>query len=542
VARLDPLVRVARTPTLRWLGIGYAAFGIAEWASWVAILVAAYERGGPTLSGTTALVMLVPAGLLAPVLSVTADRYPPGRVLVISYLAQALVTGLLAAAVGADVPLLVFELVALIASLPWVVTRPTQAAILPQLAPRPADVTATYVVTGWIGSTASFVGPALAAVCLAAGGAVLALVVCAGLSLAGTLASLPLRSLDTRAVREDDGDSTGLVGDLREGVRVLRGTPGLRTIVLLSSLAWVVIGFCDVLYAVVAIGQLGHGQGAAGLMSTAFGVGTLAAGALSVLLIGRRYLAPPLLVALGVAAAGMLALLAAQSIAAAVVCFALLGGGQEGADITGRTFLQRAASTTLLGRLFGLLEGIGLLGMALGAAVIPTLIAVVGVDATFVVSAALLAAGILVATPSLARLDRATPGHSAEVAHFHRYPLFAPLDAGALETLAGAAVPVVARAGEAVVLEGEPGDRFFLIVSGTAVVTQDGRRLRSLDAGDGFGEIALLRSVPRTATVTAISDLDLLALDAAAFLLAVTGHAEGAAAADRLVQEFEPTL
>jgi MFS family permease len=542
VARLDPLVRVARTPSLRWLGIGFGAFGIAEWASWVAVLVAAYERGGPTLSGATALLMLVPAGLLAPMLSVTADRYPPRRVLVTSYLAQALVTAVLAVAVAAEAPLALFEVAAVFYALPWVVTRPTQAAIVPQLAPRPADVTAAYVVTGWIESISAFVGPALAAVCLARGGAELALGICAGLSAIGTLASLPLHSLDTRGVAEEDAASAGLLGDLREGIRVLHGTAGLRMIVLLIALSWVVIGFCDVLYAVVAIGQLRHGQGAAGLMSTAFGVGTLAAGALSVLLIGRRYLAPPLLLALGTAAAGMLALLAAHSIVAALVCFGLLGCGYAGADLTGRTFLQRAAPTAVLGRLFGLLEGLGLLGMALGAAVIPALIAVVGVDATFVVSAALLVGAVVIARSTLTRLDRATPGHSAEVAHFHRYPLFAPLDAGALETLAGAATPVVALAGEHVVRQGDPGEQFFLVVSGTAVVTQDGLHVRDLQAGDGFGEIALLRSVPRTATVAAVSDLDLLALDAGAFLLAVTGHAEGAAAADRLVQEFQPTL
>ena len=91
--------------------------------------------------------------------------------------------------------------------------------------------------------------------------------------------------------------------------------------------------------------------------------------------------------------------------------------------------------------------------------------------------------------------------------------------------------------GETVLIrEGDPGDRYYLLASGTVRVEQAGRFLRSIQRpGDGFGEIALLRNVPRTATITSTSELAVLAIDRASFLDAVTGHPGAAAAADHEV-------
>jgi CRP-like cAMP-binding protein len=88
-----------------------------------------------------------------------------------------------------------------------------------------------------------------------------------------------------------------------------------------------------------------------------------------------------------------------------------------------------------------------------------------------------------------------------------------------------------------VITEGEEGDLFYLIAEGSVRVTRHGRELAVLAAGDGFGEIALLRDVPRTATVTTLEPTRLLALERDAFLTAITGSSGSVQAADAMVDE-----
>ena len=87
--------------------------------------------------------------------------------------------------------------------------------------------------------------------------------------------------------------------------------------------------------------------------------------------------------------------------------------------------------------------------------------------------------------------------------------------------------------------EGDPGERFFVLETGSVDVSRGGEFVRTLSApGDGFGEIALLRNVPRTATVTATSDTQLLGIGRTEFLAAVTGQAVVSATAGRIVDTY----
>ena len=114
-------------------------------------------------------------------------------------------------------------------------------------------------------------------------------------------------------------------------------------------------------------------------------------------------------------------------------------------------------------------------------------------------------------------------------------PLFRPLPGPVLEELAAKLVVVTTSAGEQVIREGDAGDRFYLIGSGEVDVSTDGQPVGRLGPGDYFGEIALLRDVPRTATVEAKSETRLYALERDEFLSAITGHPESAEAADAVV-------
>jgi hypothetical protein len=189
----------------------------------------------------------------------------------------------------------------------------------------------------------------------------------------------------------------------------------------------------------------------------------------------------------------------------------------------------------MLSRLFGVLEGIHMGSLAIGSIAAPALIALTGERGAFLVAgSAMLLAGI-VAWPALRRLDSTGVARPRELELLRRIPMFAPLGPAAIERLAAALVPVHAHEGSLVVRQGEPGDHFFIITQGRVTVSIDGRRIREEGPGESFGEIALLRNVPRTATVAAVASTELVALDRRVFLEAVTGLPASAAAADDVI-------
>jgi CRP-like cAMP-binding protein len=171
----------------------------------------------------------------------------------------------------------------------------------------------------------------------------------------------------------------------------------------------------------------------------------------------------------------------------------------------------------------------------LGGIVAPVLIADCGVQGAFVVTGLVLPVLATAMLPYLRRVDDVSLVPVHELALLRGVPMFATLPIATIEQLAGALVPVRAAAGDALMREGETGDRFYVIDEGTAEVTQHGRPVRTIGPGGYVGEIALLRGIPRTATVTATSELRALALDSASFVAALTDDAEASAAAAGVV-------
>jgi CRP-like cAMP-binding protein len=99
---------------------------------------------------------------------------------------------------------------------------------------------------------------------------------------------------------------------------------------------------------------------------------------------------------------------------------------------------------------------------------------------------------------------------------------------------------VSVAAGETVFRQGDHGDRFYIVEDGRVEISIDGEKVADAWPGEAFGEIALLRDIPRTATVTSVDDTKLLALERDEFIAAVTGHAPSREAADALVGDRLP--
>jgi MFS family permease len=218
--------------------------------------------------------------------------------------------------------------------------------------------------------------------------------------------------------------------------------------------------------------------------------------------------------------------------ALALAMLGVLGLGNTLVDVAAMTLLQRSVPDDVLARVFGVLSSLIYGTMGLGSILAPVLLAWLGARGSLVVVGAFLPvlAGLL--WTRLAAVDRAAEAPERELELLAGIPIFAPLPPQTLERLAHALRPVAVAAGEDVVRAGEAGDRFYVVDSGEAEVLG-----RTLGPGGWFGEIALLRDVPRTATVTARTPLALYALERDEFLAAVTGSAPSRAAAEAVVEE-----
>jgi CRP-like cAMP-binding protein len=132
-------------------------------------------------------------------------------------------------------------------------------------------------------------------------------------------------------------------------------------------------------------------------------------------------------------------------------------------------------------------------------------------------------------------LDGTLAVRTHEIALLRLVPMLRPLPAVTIEQLARGAREVTAPPGEYVCEQGAPGDAFYVIESGQAEVLGDGRLIRTLGPGDYFGEIALLRAVPRTATVRATTELRMSELTRELFIPVVSGYGASARESEAVV-------
>jgi MFS family permease len=322
-----------------------------------------------------------------------------------------------------------------------------------------------------------------------------------------------------------------LAGSL-DGFAVLRRERRVLLLVAILASAFVVVGALDLLVVAVAIDVLGMGEAWAGFLYAAFGLGGVIGAVVSVSLVGRRRLTPSLALSAILFGGPIATVAVVPGALPAAVLIAGSGVGSSLVTVAGRTLLQRAAPEPVLARVFGVLEGLSMFALAVGSAATAALVETVGIQNALLAAGAFVPVILTLSWLELRAIDRDAPTPDPRAVDLLlSLPMFRPLSAPAMERILAGLVRVEAAAGDVVIREGEAGEWFYVIEDGRVAVTIDGRPVSERGPGEHFGEIALLRNVPRTATVTALEPLRLLAVARPTFLAAVTGHPSSEASA-----------
>jgi MFS family permease len=529
---LGALRTVLAARALRRSLLAYLLFNTAEWAVWVAILVYAYQSGGTAAAAAASLIQLLPAAAVAPLAAMMGYRILGERALPWIYCIQSAMMALTVLLFAANSGLPVILIGAALVSVTMSLTRPVYLAVLPAFAATPSQLTAANSVSTMVESVAVLLGPAVAAGIMHVAGSPLVFGVFAVVQLLAAL-----------LVRQPAPPKGGEAGDMRPRLSLSDWTDSLielraqpHGILLLSYVAvsYLLVGMSEVLAVVLAFEILLLGPAGPGVLISAIGFGGVAGAGVSILLAGRRRV--------GAALAGSL-LLAGVSFALAgltshllptVLLLAAAGAGKSFLDVAARTLLQRSVAEDVLTRVFGLQEGLMLLAMAIGAVMVPLMVTVAGSRGAFVVAGLMLPLLAALTWRRLVSIDAEAAPPSRSLKLLLRLPMFGHLPVPVVERLARHCVPAEFGAGEPVIRQGDQAEHFFVVESGQLAVMVDGRPRPSLGPGDAFGEIALMRAVQRTASVTADTGVRLWILDRETFLAAIAGSRRAEMVAERI--------
>ena len=528
---VSALGAVARNENLRRVELAWGAAIGAEWAHFVALGVYAYEQGGASAVGLAGLVRLLPAAVVAPFAASLGDRFRRERVLLaMSLLGSAALAGSGAAAFAGE-RVLVFALAALV-GLSSTMIRPALQALLPSLARTPEELIASNGATSTIESIGTLIGPVVAGVLVAiADIGVVFVVGSAALLVAAAL--LARVTVEGRVTFKAAAGGASLRQMARAGLRAVTNEPDARLVVALVAAQAFVRGCLNVLI-VVTVFRVLHGSAAdVGYLTAAIGVGGLI-GAFGAMTLQGRRLAVPFGLALVFWGLPITLLAPRPYFAAALVLLAIVGAANSVEDVAVFTLLQRIVPDELLTRVLGLVWGLAMGAVAVGSIAAPAVVAAVGPRLALIVVGSILPLLTVAAYRRLVEIDR-TVAPAPELDLLEEVPMFSPLSIAAKERVAASLVPLFVRSGELVIRAGDAGDRFYIVGDGELDVDAGGLH-STVHRADYFGEIALLRDVPRTASVAATVDSHLYALLRDDFLAAVTGHSVAHAAGEAVAE------
>ena len=556
---------LSNRPLIR-LFAGEFVSGIGDWLYLVALLIVVYNvSSDPLVLGIVGGARVLPYVFLSVPAGVIVDRYDRRLVLLVTDVARGLIMVALTALVLVDGPLIAIVGLAIFATCFSTFFRPTIGAYVPMLVRDERELGPANSLFATLGELSFIIGPALAGIIVAVTnpGVAFAINAATFAVVATVLATLPPGRTHGAATKaaETAGHGvdpvSGTAGDeaaQADGEAApapaatasaappiaLESVAGLRSVarpliglMTLDVVGGFMFGGLSVLTVLLAVDRLGAGESATGFLNAAVGVGGVLGALGSGALVLRRNLAPPMVGGALLLAAGFIALGVSTALLPALVAMAVIAGGALIADVVETTVFQRLVPDELRGRVLGGMQMMQTFTYAAGSLLLPVLVSTVGAWIILPIGgAAILVAAVIALTLLGNNLRQAADPAADVMLRVSRLPLFAGVPATALQAAAARLEPVPVTAGTVVIREGDPADRFYLIQTGRFAVDQLDRgtgverRLRVMGPDEVFGELGLMHQAPRSATVTAETDAQLLALSGPAFLELVGSAAD----------------
>jgi len=504
-----------RNPALGRLLAGEFISGIGDWLYLVAILVVVYaESESAVLLGVIGAARILPYVLLSVPAGMVADRFDRRMVLLVTDVARGVIMVGLAVSVSLGSPTWVIIALSILAACFSTFFGPAIGALLPSLVDE-RDLGTANSAWATLDNVAFIIGPAIAGILLASGGLGVAFLINAA-SFAVVAVILWFLPSPRRAAPSEEGadaDAKPTDGGWRAMLRPLAGP------LVLDSATSFVIGGVNVLTVVIAVDVLGAGESGTGFLQAATGVGGVVAGISGGALLARR-LSVPLMIGGVVGGIGLAWLALSGGLVMAMIAIGVAVAGLLLLEVVNTTMIQRIVPDELRGRAMGMLQTSSAIVYSLGSLLMPILASLFGVPFVLVAAGVIVVAGV---TGALLLLQTRPDAPAIDPVRLRLLDqeIFAGLPPARIEAAARQLVPVPVESGDVIVRQGDVADRFYVVDAGTMRVTQQREgvdsELRELGPGSLFGEIGLLRNVPRTATVTATTPGVLYALDADAF-------------------------
>ena len=514
----------------RWLVTGLAVSSVGTWAYNVALYVYVYDAtGSPGWAAATSIGRFVPALLISSFSGIVAERFERRRLLIMLDVVYSFMMVTLAVVTGLDLGPLLAIILASVASMIGTGYYPATAALTPQIVEE-RDLASANAFQGVVQNVSTIVGPALGALILAVSSVPVALVVNAAAFLLSAWCSTRIR---TRSRPSDvtEGGTAGVVKQITTGFQAITSSSTASVLVGASVLSTFFLGVDTVLYLVLSEQKLGLGSDGFGLLLAGLGVGGMLISPFVKRMAGSRRLATIISVALVAYALPTLVLVWVGLPAVGIGIQVLRGAAALTIEVLAVTALQRSLPSEMIARVFGIYGSLMLAAIALGALSVPVALSLAGLDGTLLLLSVGSSLLVLVAYPYTRRVDREMADRLAALAPrieaLSGLGIFVSASRAALERVAAAVTEESVAAGERIITQGDAADAFYVVTDGTvrvSAVREAGTEevLGELGASDYFGEIGLLEQSPRTATIDAVTDVELLRVPGDEFIAALT--------------------